>query len=237
MRSPRERSAICAIELIRLPVRLVSWLSSSRAMVSTCWPTLRDFLRHHGKARALRAGARALDQRVQRQHLHLVGDLLDRLGLLAGDLVDLGGQPGDQRGDVGFVLGACRLGGRFGDRLRFESEARRTFAEIPRLCAVADLLRIGANSTGACRSILCRGSWLTIGLISGALRVVLPGRLHLLCASRFCRQSPGGRAGVCVLLRAIRSPGETPCPVCVCRRALCPYSRRHHDASRIRTSR
>ncbi len=41
MRSPRERSAICAIEVIRLPVRLVSWLSSSRAMVSTCWPTLR----------------------------------------------------------------------------------------------------------------------------------------------------------------------------------------------------
>ena len=41
MRSPRDRSAICAIEVIRLPVRFVSWLSSSRAMVSTCWPTLR----------------------------------------------------------------------------------------------------------------------------------------------------------------------------------------------------
>ena len=30
-----------SIEFIRLPVRLVSWSSSSRAMVSTCWPTLR----------------------------------------------------------------------------------------------------------------------------------------------------------------------------------------------------
>ncbi len=41
MRSPRDRSVIRAIEVIRLPVRFVSWLSSSRAMVSTCWPTLR----------------------------------------------------------------------------------------------------------------------------------------------------------------------------------------------------
>ena len=41
MRSPRDRSVIRSIELIRLPVRLVSWPSSSRAMVSTCWPTPR----------------------------------------------------------------------------------------------------------------------------------------------------------------------------------------------------
>ena len=41
MRSPRARSDIRAIELMRLPVRLVSWLSSSRAIVSTCWPTAR----------------------------------------------------------------------------------------------------------------------------------------------------------------------------------------------------
>jgi hypothetical protein len=54
------------------------------------------------------AGARTLDQRIQRQHLHLVGDLLNRLGLLAGDLVDLGGQPFDQCGDVGFIF-ATRL--------------------------------------------------------------------------------------------------------------------------------
>jgi hypothetical protein len=49
-------------------------------------------LRDHRKSRALGTGARAFDQRIQCQHLHLVGDLLDRLGLLAGDLVDLGGQ-------------------------------------------------------------------------------------------------------------------------------------------------
>jgi hypothetical protein len=65
------------------------------------------FLRHYGKARALRTGARTFDQRVQRQHLHLIGDLLDRFGLLAGDLVDLGGQSRDQRGNVGIILGTC----------------------------------------------------------------------------------------------------------------------------------
>ena len=75
-----------------------------------------DFLRDHGKAGALRAGARAFDQRVQRQHLHLVGDLLDRFGLVAGDLVDLGGEPRDQRGDVGFILVVCRIGRCFGGR-------------------------------------------------------------------------------------------------------------------------
>src|SRR4051794_8882104 len=110
MRSPRERSAICAIEVIRLPVRLVSWLSSSRAMVSTCWPTLRTSCATTAKPAPWAPAARTLDQRVQRQHLHLVGDLLDRLGLLAGDLVDLGGQSGDQRGNVGFILGAGRIG-------------------------------------------------------------------------------------------------------------------------------
>ena len=41
MRSPRDRSAMRSIELIRFPVRLVSWPSSSRAIVSTCWPTAR----------------------------------------------------------------------------------------------------------------------------------------------------------------------------------------------------
>ena len=79
MRSPRDRSAICAIEVIRLPVRFVSWLSSSRAMVSTCWPTLRTSCATTAKPAPCAAGARTFDQRVQRQHLHLVGDLLDRL--------------------------------------------------------------------------------------------------------------------------------------------------------------
>ena len=41
MRSPRDFSLIRSIELIRLPVRLVSWPSSSRAIVSTSWPTAR----------------------------------------------------------------------------------------------------------------------------------------------------------------------------------------------------
>ena len=72
-------------------------------------------LRHHRKARTLRAGARALDQRIQRQHLHLVGDLLDRPRFLAGDLVHLGGETADQRGDIGFILGGG-LGLRFGGR-------------------------------------------------------------------------------------------------------------------------
>ncbi len=41
MRSPRERIVICSIDCIRFAVRLVSWLSSSREIVSTFWPTLR----------------------------------------------------------------------------------------------------------------------------------------------------------------------------------------------------
>ena len=41
MRWPRERSVICPIDCIRLAVRLVSWVSSSREMVSTFWPTPR----------------------------------------------------------------------------------------------------------------------------------------------------------------------------------------------------
>ena len=104
-----------------------------------------DFLRHHGKARALRAGARTFDQRVQRQHLHLVGDLLDRLGLLAGDLVDLGGQSGDQRGNVGFILGACCIGGLFCDRCGLRAKRDGHWREFLSLCAVADLLRIGGT--------------------------------------------------------------------------------------------
>jgi hypothetical protein len=68
------------------------------------------FLRHHGKARTLRAGTGTFDQRVQRQHFHLVGDVLDRFGLLAGDPVDLGGQPRNQRGDIRFVLGNRWIG-------------------------------------------------------------------------------------------------------------------------------
>jgi hypothetical protein len=70
------------------------------------------FLRNDSEPRALRAGARSFYQRVERQHLHLVGDLLDRFRLLAGDLIDLGGQPRDQRGNIGFILGA-RLIDRF----------------------------------------------------------------------------------------------------------------------------
>ncbi len=41
MRSPRDRSVISWIECTRLAVRPVSWVSNSRAMVSTFWPTLR----------------------------------------------------------------------------------------------------------------------------------------------------------------------------------------------------
>jgi hypothetical protein len=59
-------------------------------------------LRDHREARALRARARTFDQCIQRQHLHLVGDLLDRSGFFARDLVDLGGQAGDQLGNIGF---------------------------------------------------------------------------------------------------------------------------------------
>ncbi len=80
-------------------------------------------LRHHGEARALRAGARAFDQRVQRQHLHLVGDLLDRLGLVDRDLVDLRREAVDQRGDVGIVLGG--IGGSVGDRLGLQTQRSR----------------------------------------------------------------------------------------------------------------
>ena len=79
-----------------------------------------DFLRHHGKARAERAGARAFDQRVQRQHFHLVGDLLDRPGLLAGDLIDLGGQSRDQDGNI------CLFVAAFGLRRRIRSVADAT---------------------------------------------------------------------------------------------------------------
>jgi len=68
----------------------------------------------------LRAGARAFDQRVQRQHLHLVGDLLDRLGLVDRDLVDLRGEAIDQRGDVGIIVG-----GFGGDRLGFQTQRSR----------------------------------------------------------------------------------------------------------------
>ncbi|MGY3507085.1 hypothetical protein ACVIQY_000060 [Bradyrhizobium sp. USDA 3051] len=109
-----------SIEATRSPVRLVSWLSSSRAIVSTCWPNAADLLRHHGEARALRAGARAFDQRVQRQHLHLVGDLLDRLGLVDRDLVDLRREAVDQRGDIGIIIS-----GFICDRLGFETQRSR----------------------------------------------------------------------------------------------------------------
>lgn len=79
-----------------------------------------DLLRHHREARALRAGARAFDQRVQRQHLHLVGDLLDRLGLVDRDLVDLRREAVDQRGDIGIIIS-----GFICDRLGFETQRSR----------------------------------------------------------------------------------------------------------------
>ena len=105
-------------------------------------------LRHHREAGALRAGPRALDQRVQRQHLHLVGDLLDRLGLLAGDLIDLGGQSGDQRGNVGFILGARRIGRLFCDRCGLGAKRDGHWREFLSLCAFAGLLRIGGTQWG-----------------------------------------------------------------------------------------
>jgi len=87
-------------------------------MPSTCWPTAAHLLRDHGEARALRAGAGTFNQRIERQHLHLIGDLLDRPGFLTRDLVDLGGQPGDQRGDIGFLADIVGIGRFVGDRFR-----------------------------------------------------------------------------------------------------------------------
>jgi hypothetical protein len=67
------------------------------------------FLRDDREPCPLRAGARTLDQRIEGQHLHLVGNLLDRPGLFARDLIDLAGQPRDQRRDVGVGLHALGI--------------------------------------------------------------------------------------------------------------------------------
>jgi hypothetical protein len=82
MRSPRDRSVICWIEMHQ-----VGGSPGQLGFQLHLLADAADFLRHHGKARAERAGARAFDQCVQRQHFHLVGNLLDRPGLLAGDLI------------------------------------------------------------------------------------------------------------------------------------------------------
>ena len=47
------------------------------------------------------AGTRTLDQRVERQHFHLAGDVLNTLRLVAGDLVDLSRQTGGQQRNIG----------------------------------------------------------------------------------------------------------------------------------------
>jgi len=116
MRSPRDRSVISWIEC-------TGWRSSGQLGFQLSGDGLHlladaaDFLRHHGKARAERAGARAFDQRVQRQHFHLVGDLLDRPGLLAGDLIDLGGQSRDQDGNIRLFRRRLRAAAAYSFRL------------------------------------------------------------------------------------------------------------------------
>ncbi len=80
-------------------------------MVSTCWPTLRTSCATTAKPAPWRAGARAFC--VQCQHLHLIGNVLNRPRFPTGDLVDLAGQARDQRGNVrgiGIVTLVCCRG-------------------------------------------------------------------------------------------------------------------------------
>jgi hypothetical protein len=53
-------------------------------------------------------------QNVERKMRNFLGHEFWARGYFSGDLVDLGGQPRDQRGDVGFILGGCRTGGLLG---------------------------------------------------------------------------------------------------------------------------
>ena len=119
-------------------------------MVSTCWPTLRTSCATTAKP-APCAPARELSISAFSASIFiwLVIFWID-LGLLAGDLVDLGGQSGDQRGNVGFILGACRIGGLFCDRCGLESEARRTLAEIPQSLCGCRSSADRRDSTRAC---------------------------------------------------------------------------------------
>src|SRR6185295_19071178 len=88
------------------------------------------------------------------------------------------------------------------------------------LCAEVDLLRIGGTQRQRVR-LLCRGSWLTIGLCFGSLRVVLPEQ----AASSLCKSLLSAEA-VRVPSHAIRCRDDAPSPglspVSVCRRAALP---------------
>ena len=158
MRSPRERSAICAIEVIRLPVRLVSWLSSSRAMVSTCWPTLRTSCATTAKpapcAPARELSISAFSASIFIWLVIFWIDLVFSQATWLTSAVNLR----DQRGDVGFVLGARCIGWLFCDRCG------------PRAISATD---IGGNSSVFVRlPIFCGSAGLNESVLNPLSRIM-----------------------------------------------------------------